>query len=160
MRCWIQGGALNALRVSATHSYFKLGIRAALWFGLGRDSNRMNGNLLHQFGTGGSSLDQQRNTSSLWSFLWRYSRVHCVLWRFGQSDDKSLSWEAIFKLFAIEKGMNWHKWSTIILVDFSNSSQMISMCFVNERGERVDCLDGGRTEGEWRGVGYSWLNIN
>ena len=157
MRCWIRGGALNALNVSATHI-----LTSSLAFGQHFDlvwvETRTGWMVtccmkLHQFGTGGSSLDQQCNTSSLWSFLWRCSRVHCVLRRFRQSDDKSLSWEAIFKLFAIEKGMNWHKWSTIILVDFSNSSQMISMCFVKweRRGggnsslfiKRVDCLDGG-----------------
>ena len=158
MRCWIRGGALNALNVSATHI---LTSSLAFWqqFDLVWVETRTRWMvtcwLLHQFGTSGSSLDQQCNTSSLWSFHWRCSCVHCVLQRFRQSDDKSLSWEVIFKLFAIEKGVNWHKWSTIILLDFSNSSQMISMCFVNLGGggdsslfiERVDCLGGGGMKG-------------
>ena len=142
MRCWIRGGALNALNVSATHI-----LTSSLAFGQQFDLVWVETQtgwmvtcwLLHQFGTDGSSLDQQCNTSSLWSFHWRCSRVHCVLQRFRQSHDKSLSWEVIFKLFAIEKSVNWHKWSTIILLDFSNSSQMISMCFVN--------LGGGGGEG-------------
>ena len=137
MRCWIRGGALNALNVSATHI-----LTSSLAFGQQFDLVWVETQtgwmvtcwLLHQFGTDGSSLDQQCNTSFLWSFHWRCSRVHCVLQRFRQSDDKSLSWEVIFKLFAIEKSVNWHKWSTIIILDFSNSSQMISMCFVNLGG--------------------------
>ena len=106
MRCWIRGGALNALNVSATHI-----LTSSLAFGQQFDLVWVETQtgwmvtcwLLHQFGTDGSSLDQQCNTSSLWSFHWRCSRVHCVLQRFRQSDDKSLSWEVILNCLLLRK---------------------------------------------------------